>query len=60
MLLKPMMNFPVVLYWKGEIPHLYPGDIEESEALLEWITLAKSGDTIELVTEEILEDMVRG
>ena len=51
-------KLPAVLYWKGEIPNMYPGDIEESESLLEWITIAKSGDTIELVTEEILEDMV--
>jgi hypothetical protein len=28
------------------------------QALLEWLVNSKSGDNIELVTEEILEDMV--
>ena len=51
-------KLPAILYWKGEIPNMYPGDIEESKELLDWIVSAKSGDTIELVTEEILEDMV--
>ena len=49
---------PSVLYWKGEVPNMYPGDISDTKALLDWVVTTKSEDTIEFVTEEILEDMV--
>ena len=51
-------KLPAVLYWKGEIPNMFPGDISNTESLLAWVVSAKSEDTVELVTEEILEDMV--
>ena len=37
---------------------MYPGDINDKKALLDWFVKTKAEDTIEFVTEEILEDMV--
>ena len=51
-------NLPAVLYWKGEVPNMYPGDVADNSALLDWVISTKSNDKIEFVTEEILEDMV--
>ena len=51
-------NLPAVLFWKGEVPNMFPGDVSDPESLLDWVVSAKSEDTVELVTEEILEDMV--
>eukprot|EP00092_Neocalanus_flemingeri_P058940 GFUD01070340.1.p1 GENE.GFUD01070340.1~~GFUD01070340.1.p1 ORF type:complete len:2430 (-),score=751.56 GFUD01070340.1:121-7410(-) len=51
-------SLPAVLYWKGEVPSVYAGDVSDTAALLDWIVSSKTGDNIELVTEEILEDMV--
>ena len=51
-------NLPAVLYWKGEVPNMYPGDVADNSALLDWVISTKANDKIEFVTEEILEDMV--
>ena len=66
-------SLPAVLYWKnGEfipenslcltlnsgVPSVFSGEVSDPKGLLEWLVNSKSGDNIELVTEEILEDMV--
>jgi len=51
-------DLPAVLYWKEEVPSLFAGDVADTAALLDWIINSKSGDNIEFVTEEMLEDMV--
>lgn len=51
-------RLPALLYWKDEVPSLYVGDPGSNEAVLGWMETRKAGDTIELVTEEILEDLV--
>ena len=51
-------KLPALLYWKDEVPSLYEGEAASTQEVLDWIVSRKAGDTIELVTEEILEDMV--
>ena len=51
-------KLPALLYWKDEVPSLFEGDPASNQEVLDWIVSRKAGDTIELVTEEILEDMV--
>jgi len=51
-------SLPAIIYWKNEVPSMFVGDISDTHEVLEWMKSRKSGDTIELVTEEILEDMV--
>jgi hypothetical protein len=51
-------QLPALLYWKDEIPSMFDGDIMSREEVLTWLLNRKAVDTIELVTEEILEDMV--
>jgi hypothetical protein len=51
-------QLPALLYWKEEIPSMFDGDIKSREEVLTWLLNRKAVDTIELVTEEILEDMV--
>ena len=51
-------QLPALLYWKDEVPSMFDGDIKSREEVLTWLLNRKSSDTIELVTEEILEDMV--
>jgi len=51
-------QLPAMLYWKDEIPSMFDGDMKSREEVLTWLLNRKSSDTIELVTEEILEDMV--
>lgn len=51
-------NLPAILFFNDEVPNMFAGDVSDPAALLAWMVAAKAGDTVELVTEEILEDMV--
>ena len=51
-------DLPALLSWKEGVPSMFVGDVSKKEEVLEWIMARKAGDTIELVTEEILEDIV--
>eukprot|EP00095_Tigriopus_kingsejongensis_P000183 snap_masked-scaffold487_size158652-processed-gene-0.30 protein:Tk00183 transcript:snap_masked-scaffold487_size158652-processed-gene-0.30-mRNA-1 annotation:"hypothetical protein DAPPUDRAFT_202746" len=49
---------PGLLYFENKIPSLYDGDLMDEEALLSWLIEQKTSDTIEEVTEVILEKLV--
>ena len=51
-------NLPAILFFNDEVPNMFAGDVSDPAALLAWMVAAKAGDMVELVTEEILEDMV--
>ena len=40
------------------IPSIYDGDLTDEEALLDWLVEQKTTETIEKVTEKILEMLV--
>lgn len=47
-----------MLYFENKIPSLYDGDLESVKLLLEWLIEQKTTDTIEQITEEILEILI--
>lgn len=53
-----MDELPILVYFENELPSVYEGDLTKEEEVLEWLIKQKTEDTIEEVTEEILEDLV--
>ena len=51
-------TLPTVLYFENRIPSVYDEDLNDENALLEWLIEQKTTDTIEKVTEEILEFLI--
>ena len=51
-------SLPGLLYFENKIPSLYDGDLESVKLLLEWLIEQKTTDTIEQITEEILEILI--
>ena len=51
-------SLPGLLYFENRIPSLYDGDLAKVKPLLEWLIEQKTTDTIEQITEEILEILV--
>ena len=51
-------TLPSVLYFENKIPSLYDEDLNNENELLEWLIEQKTTDTIEHVTEEILEFLI--
>ncbi|XP_055930888.1 uncharacterized protein LOC129961093 [Argiope bruennichi] len=52
-------ELPILVYFENKIPSVYEGDLMNEEAVLAWIIKQKEEDTIEEVTDEILEDMIK-
>ena len=51
-------QLPGLLYFENRIPSMYDGDLALVKPLLEWLIEQKTTDTIEQITEEILEILV--
>lgn len=51
-------HLPTLIYFEEGIPSMYEGDLMNEEEVLEWLILQKETDTIEEVTDEILEDLI--
>ena len=51
-------SLPGLLYFENKIPSMYDGDLQSVKLLLEWLIEQKTTDTIEQITEEILEILI--
>ena len=49
---------PALIYFENRIPSLYDGDLMDEESVLEWLVVQKTSDTIEQVTDKILEKLI--
>ncbi|GFQ72443.1 thioredoxin domain-containing protein [Trichonephila clavata] len=52
-------ELPILVYFENKIPSIYEGDLMKEEEVLAWIIKQKEEDTIEEVTDEILEEMIK-
>jgi hypothetical protein len=52
-------ELPILVYFENRLPTVYEGDLTDEEAALQWLIKQKTEDTVEEVTEEILEDLIR-
>uniref|UniRef100_A0A147BH45 Putative thioredoxin/protein disulfide isomerase n=1 Tax=Ixodes ricinus TaxID=34613 RepID=A0A147BH45_IXORI len=52
-------ELPALVYFEDKIPNVYEGNLKNEEEVLKWILHQKAEDTIEEVTEEILEMLFR-
>lgn len=53
-------ELPALVYFEDEIPSVYEGDLHNEEKALKWIVKQAQEDTIEEVTEEMLNYLVKG
>ena len=53
-----MIALPALLYFEQRIPSLYDGELEEEEAVLQWLLTQRTTDTIEQVTDKILQRLI--
>nr|XP_045619925.1 uncharacterized protein LOC123771446 isoform X5 [Procambarus clarkii] len=51
-------ELPTLVYFENRIPSIYEGDLSNEQEVLAWILLQKTSDTIEEVTDEILDDLI--
>ena len=49
---------PVLIYFENSIPSIYDGDLMKEEEVLDWLIEQKTSDTIEEVTDKILEKLI--
>ena len=53
-----MELLPSLIYFENRIPSLYDGDLMDEEGVFEWLVVQKTSDTIEQVTDKILERLI--
>ncbi|XP_046406800.1 uncharacterized protein LOC124171637 isoform X5 [Ischnura elegans] len=51
-------EFPSLVYFEGQLPNVFEGDLLEEEEVLQWLITQKTEERIELVTRNMLETMV--
>lgn len=51
-------DYPVLVYFEGNVPNVYEGSLKEEEEVLQWLIQQKTEDRIELITRVMLESMV--
>jgi hypothetical protein len=51
-------ELPVLVYFENKIPSVYEGDLGNEEKVLEWLLEQKHSDTIEEVTDEMLQKLI--
>jgi hypothetical protein len=51
-------SLPGLLYFENKIPSMYDGELTAVKPLLEWLIEQKTTDTIEQITEEILQILI--
>lgn len=52
-------ELPVLVYFENKLPSVYEGDLTDEDTVLAWLVKQRTEDTIEEVTEEILEILLR-
>ncbi|KAJ6215940.1 hypothetical protein RDWZM_010440 [Blomia tropicalis] len=52
-------ELPVLVYFENRLPTVYEGDITDEDAALAWLVRQRTEDTIEEVTQEILDDLLK-
>ncbi|XP_054164277.1 uncharacterized protein LOC128961959 isoform X2 [Oppia nitens] len=52
-------ELPILVYFENRLPTVYEGDLTNEEVVLQWLIKQKTEDTVEEVTEEILDDLIR-
>lgn len=51
-------ELPCLVYFENEIPSIYHGDLSNEEQVLDWLIEQINSDSIEEVTDKILESLV--
>ncbi|KAK7069268.1 hypothetical protein SK128_025944 [Halocaridina rubra] len=51
-------ELPSLVYFENRIPSIYEGDLSNEQEVLAWLVQQKNTDTIEEVTDEILDDLI--
>lgn len=51
-------DLPTLVYFENRIPSIYEGDLSNEQVVLAWLLQQKTSDTIEEVTDEILNDLI--
>lgn len=51
-------ELPCLVYFENEIPSIYHGDLANEEQVLDWLIEQINSDSIEEVTDKILENLV--
>src|SRR5665811_1253597 len=51
-------DLPVLVYFENKIPSVYEGDLHNEDDVLKWLLEQKHTDTIEEVTDEILQKLI--
>ncbi|XP_071549030.1 uncharacterized protein hlk isoform X4 [Panulirus ornatus] len=51
-------ELPTLVYFENRIPSIYEGDLSNEQEVLAWLVEQKNTDTIEEVTDEILDDLI--
>lgn len=50
---------PQLVYFENKIPSLYDGDLSDEEQVLTWLVEQTQSDTIEDVTDEMLDKLIK-
>lgn len=54
-----MNSVPAVVYFEKQIPNIYDGDIENEDALLQWLIDQLQKDEIEDITNEMMDRLIK-
>ncbi|CAG2109075.1 unnamed protein product, partial [Medioppia subpectinata] len=52
-------ELPRLVYFENRLPTVYEEDLTDEQRVLEWLIKQKTEDTVEEVTDEILEELIR-
>ncbi|EFX69653.1 hypothetical protein DAPPUDRAFT_202746 [Daphnia pulex] len=52
-------ELPALVYFENRIPSVYEGNLSEEEQVLTWLIEQKNSDTIEELTDELLETIIK-
>ncbi|KAI9560775.1 hypothetical protein GHT06_011727 [Daphnia sinensis] len=52
-------ELPALVYFENRIPSVYEGNLSEEEQVLTWLVEQKNSDTIEELTDELLENIIK-
>ncbi|XP_045026962.1 uncharacterized protein LOC116925152 isoform X6 [Daphnia magna] len=52
-------ELPALVYFENRIPSVYEGNLSEEEQVLSWLVEQKNSDTIEELTDELLENIIK-
>lgn len=52
-------DLPALVYFENRIPSVYEGNLSEEETVLNWLIEQKSSDTIEELTDELVDTIIK-